>query len=319
MYQLDHLVVFVENLEEAVQHYKELGFNFIHKGGKHPFGTFNELIYLSDKSYIELVSYIGGIESLKKATEERISEHFQKPTLETRWISQDGKSGCVDFALTFDDSDKLTRMKRFLQNESDFFGLQNLYQVIEGSRERENIGKIRWKLAVPKTEVKTKHNFITKRLYYSCKLPFFIDDITERENRVDTNFALEHPYDNGVIGISKVELVVPKDEFDNYLEQQVFKVFDKEMIKYHDHEVCIIRLSNSIMEIHKADTSNHLHMKHFDRVGKLYWRPYQIVLTTNNKEAFEKYEPLFRSGTKTCHVPFVLVYKSGDLLEGSNP
>src|SRR5215210_8497029 len=55
---LDHLVILVEELEEAVAGYEELGF-WVTFGGEHADGlTHNALVPFADGTYLELVAFV---------------------------------------------------------------------------------------------------------------------------------------------------------------------------------------------------------------------------------------------------------------------
>jgi catechol 2,3-dioxygenase-like lactoylglutathione lyase family enzyme len=52
----DHLVIMVEDLAQASQDYRQLGFEVV-DGGRHGSGTHNTLIALEDGSYLELIAF----------------------------------------------------------------------------------------------------------------------------------------------------------------------------------------------------------------------------------------------------------------------
>ena len=59
MIQLDHVVISVSNLEEAMEDYRRLGFNVL-PGGEHASGTtHNALVVLADGTYLELMALTG--------------------------------------------------------------------------------------------------------------------------------------------------------------------------------------------------------------------------------------------------------------------
>jgi hypothetical protein len=53
---LDHIVIVVNDLEQAAIDYQQLGFTVV-PGGKHPVGSHNVLISLADGSYIEIIAF----------------------------------------------------------------------------------------------------------------------------------------------------------------------------------------------------------------------------------------------------------------------
>lgn len=80
--RLDHLVVLVFDLDEAVADYRKLGFT-VQIGGDHPDGvTHNALVAFADGSYLELIA-------------------FRRPAPDRRWwrVGQSIGEGLVDMAL----------------------------------------------------------------------------------------------------------------------------------------------------------------------------------------------------------------------------
>ena len=53
---IDHIVIVVNDLEQAAKDYEQLGFTVV-PGGKHPVGSHNSLISLADGSYIEIIAF----------------------------------------------------------------------------------------------------------------------------------------------------------------------------------------------------------------------------------------------------------------------
>ena len=86
---LDHLVVLVEELGEAVAGYEELGFR-VTPGGEHADGlTRNALVPFADGTYLELVAFIDPADG-------RDNVWGWRPFLETR-------GGLVDYCVASDD------------------------------------------------------------------------------------------------------------------------------------------------------------------------------------------------------------------------
>ena len=81
---IDHIVIVVQNLDEAARNYEKLGFTVV-PGGRHPVGSHNVLISFADGSYIEIIS-------------------FYQPSPDHRWWNalQKGE-GLVDFCMVTDD------------------------------------------------------------------------------------------------------------------------------------------------------------------------------------------------------------------------
>jgi len=53
---IDHLVVVVNDLDQAIRDYRELGFTVV-AGGQHPVGSHNALIAFEDGSYLEIIAF----------------------------------------------------------------------------------------------------------------------------------------------------------------------------------------------------------------------------------------------------------------------
>ena len=53
---IDHLVVVVNDLDQAIRDYRELGFTVV-AGGQHPVGSHNALIAFADGSYLEIIAF----------------------------------------------------------------------------------------------------------------------------------------------------------------------------------------------------------------------------------------------------------------------
>lgn len=163
---LDHLVILVEELEEAVAGYEELGFR-VTPGGEHADGlTRNALVPFADGTYLELVAFIdpaGG----------RDNVWGWRPFLETG-------GGLVDYCVASDD---LAADVRRLEEAG--FGVEG---PDEGGRRLPGGEEIRWKIARVRQEDRV--------------LPFLIEDETPRASRVPTGPVTEHP--NGATGISRL-------------------------------------------------------------------------------------------------------------------
>src|SRR5258708_5801508 len=57
---IDHIVIVVAELENAIKRYGELGFAVV-PGGKHNVGTHNALIAFADGSYVELIAFLNPV------------------------------------------------------------------------------------------------------------------------------------------------------------------------------------------------------------------------------------------------------------------
>lgn len=80
-FSLDHIVIAVTDLDEAVRDYETLGFTVL-PGGEHPRGSRNALVVFEDGSYLEIIA-------------------FPRPVPDFRWwqVLSDAGSGLVDYAL----------------------------------------------------------------------------------------------------------------------------------------------------------------------------------------------------------------------------
>ncbi len=167
---IDHVVVAVNDLTQTIQDYERLGFT-VTIGGEHAHrGSHNALITFQDRSYIELIAF-----------------KHEPPVKDNAWweLLQIGE-GLVDFALLADD------LRAELKHlESRGFEVTG---PMEGGRVRTDGVNVAWRLA---------------RLNVSGaeRLPFVIDDITDRELRVPLGAHAIHP--NGVTGIAGVTIAVP--------------------------------------------------------------------------------------------------------------
>jgi catechol 2,3-dioxygenase-like lactoylglutathione lyase family enzyme len=82
IHSIDHIVILVNDLEQAIADYTALGFTVV-RGGEHPGrATHNALVAFVDGAYLELIA-------------------FQRPAEEQRWwqLGQRGGEGLVDYAL----------------------------------------------------------------------------------------------------------------------------------------------------------------------------------------------------------------------------
>lgn len=162
--QLDHVVVLVPELDEAVEAYRQAGFTVV-RGGVHPGGTHNALISFADGSYLELLA-------------------FYSPNPDHWWYRflQSG-GGIIDLCL----------LTRFLEQEVEQLVAHGLaYPLSEGSRRRPDGYELRWRMARPPSQD-------------TGVLPFLIEDVTPRSERVPGGTATKHP--NGAVGIREIVIV----------------------------------------------------------------------------------------------------------------
>ena len=145
---IDHIVIVVQNLDEAARNYEKLGFTVV-PGGRHPVGSHNVLISFADGSYIEIIS-------------------FYQPSPDHRWWRplQNGE-GLVDFCMVTDD---LTGDTQRLRSAG-----VNINDPVPWSRTRPDGYELKWVLAL----AREGHRGVA---------PFLIQDVTPREERVPQKF-----------------------------------------------------------------------------------------------------------------------------------
>ena len=171
---IDHVVVVVRDLEEAMRDYTTLGFT-VTPGGTHADGkTHNALITFADGSYIEVLAFLDRERSLGHPWRRRLDEG----------------EGIEDFALGSDDLEAdVARMR----SEDVRAGLA-VGQVANGGRRRLDGQELRWR---------------TMRFLQpegDAALPFIIQDVTARGVRVPGGSAAQHRL--AVAGIAGVTVVV---------------------------------------------------------------------------------------------------------------
>ena len=151
--QLDHIVIAVDDLAQAIEDYRNLGFN-VRQGGRHSAGTTeNALISLQDDAYIELIAPTGEAPS-GEGTDFRI-------------LLKD-EPGFTGFALLADDLDAQADRLRGQQVP--------VGAVQTGRRTRTDGETLAWKLA-----------FIEETVS-----PFYIQDVTARALRTGDPQQAEH-------------------------------------------------------------------------------------------------------------------------------
>ncbi len=166
---IDHVVVAVDDLTQTVRDYERLGFAVTFGGDHAHRGSHNALITFQDGSYIELIAF-----------------KHEPPVKDNTWwdLLQTGE-GLVDFALVSDDL--LTELQRLTSQDLEITG------PMEGGRLRTDGVRVAWRLA------RLNVNGVER-------LPFVIDDITDRDLRVPLGPNANHP--NGVTGIAGVTVAV---------------------------------------------------------------------------------------------------------------
>ena len=149
---IDHLVILVRNLDDAINSYRRLGFQ-VAKGGEHPGGTHNALVGFANGTYLELIAF---------QDPEQPSDH--------RWYSYLSLGGgLVDFALGTSD----------VAAEVERLGELGYRGPMPGARKRPDGQEIAWRMAWPPEN-------------RAGDIPFLIDDITPRNLRVPSGESAVH-------------------------------------------------------------------------------------------------------------------------------
>jgi hypothetical protein len=151
---IDHIVIVVRDLSQAVVDYERLGFT-VTPGGEHTGrDTHNALISFADGTYVELIAF----------------KDPDRPREDDPWWERLRRGeGLVDYALLSDDLEADAAELRRRGLEAD--GPQ------DGGRQRPDGQRIAWR---------------TLRLEGSPVLPFVIQDVTPRELRVPGGLATQH-------------------------------------------------------------------------------------------------------------------------------
>ncbi|MEM7030778.1 MAG: VOC family protein [Chloroflexota bacterium] len=167
-FSIDHIVIMVQNLDQARQGFDDLGFTVL-SGGTHAANpTHNALISFKDGAYIEIIALQPGKE-----------DHPRSKRLD-KWVA--ASPGLVDFALlpTHIEADIIAARERGLDIED----------AQDGGRLRPDGQAIQWQTAN----------------LGGSGLPFLCGDVTERRLRVPDGEAQHHK--NGVTGVSNITIAV---------------------------------------------------------------------------------------------------------------
>jgi catechol 2,3-dioxygenase-like lactoylglutathione lyase family enzyme len=161
---IDHIVIVVADLNNAIKNYTGLGF-MVTPGGKHPIGSENALIPFKDGSYIELIAFTVSDSGL--------------------WWQEHLKNGggIVDFCARCDNLRKQRELFRKAGIAMD--------EPRPLSRQRPDGYVLNWVLSIPQPP-------------WSGIVPFLIEDITPREERVPS----DRQHTNGVKAIDSITLAV---------------------------------------------------------------------------------------------------------------
>ena len=169
---IDHIIIYVEDLQAAIETYRAAGFT-TNYGGQHADGfTENALIVFADASYLELIALVEG-------------KSFAEAGF--KGLLKESGEGYTGFALQSDDI------------ESDLSEIANrgiaVGELREGSRARPDGELLAWKMA----QIDNAMN------------PFVIQDVTERDLRVPLNTE-NTMHDNSATGIHEMLIRVPDFE-----------------------------------------------------------------------------------------------------------
>lgn len=162
---IDHVVVAVNDLQQAMTDYEALGFT-VTPGGDHAHrGSHNALITFQDSSYIELIAF-----------------KHEPPVKDNTWwdLLQIGE-GLVDVAVLSADLPADTARLETAGH--------TIAGPIQGGRHRPDGIEIAWRVA--RVDVDADN-----------RLPFVIDDLTDHDLRVPGGETSIHP--NGTTGIASV-------------------------------------------------------------------------------------------------------------------
>jgi len=121
---LDHIVIQVANLDQAIADYRDLGFN-VQRGGTHADGaTHNALINFADGSYLELIAFL-------------------QPAPERRWwaLGERHGDGFADFALLPHSTAEVIAAAR--ARGLEYRG------PLAGGRIRPDRARLKWQIGLP--------------------------------------------------------------------------------------------------------------------------------------------------------------------------
>jgi hypothetical protein len=169
---IDHVVILVEDLDEGVRQYRDLGFT-VTPGGKHPRFTHNALVSFADGSYLELIAFWETADPTQDVEMHRWQNHLAH------------RGGLIDYAVAL------------APLEDDLAAIQQRGIAVSGphpgARSRPDGVQVAWKSGM----TVDKH---------PGNLPFMIEDVTDRSVRVPGGDAAVHA--NGVTGIQTLTIVV---------------------------------------------------------------------------------------------------------------
>ena len=147
---IDHIVIVVHSLEEAIATYRALGFTVV-EGGRHPYGSYNALIGFADGSYIEALGF------------------YEDSPAHPWWdLLRERGGGLVDFCMATDD----------IRADLAAFRAQgvSMGDLVEGARSRPDGYQVKW-----------INNKVGGE--FQGVVPFIIEDVTPRAERLPRETA----------------------------------------------------------------------------------------------------------------------------------
>jgi hypothetical protein len=263
-WRVDHVVIVVDNLSQAIKDFTALGFTVV-PGGK-PGGGFNQnaLIPFLDGTYLELYSPIKPHmmrELIRLKSENKLGKWTGNlNAIETRFVNHVATGeGLADFALS----------KPALDLNEEIIDMHDLGLSLVGpipmSRVRPDGKKLIWDVAIPETD----------------SLPFLISDVTPRSLRL----GVKRPslQKNRVSGIASIAIAVDdlKTASQNY--EALLGIKPMEHPPYIVPENVVIAVFNvgtvDIILAQSTDTKSPIHtylMTHGQG-------PYHLTLYTTDK------------------------------------
>lgn len=301
--RIDHAIFFINDLHsQQVNQLFESKLKFIiSPGGQHLFGTFNKLVPFEDGSYLELVSFEGGMKNLVERrnlifkSKELQSEPFY---LEPRWsIDSDTYNNnnnnnigyLVDLCLaqSTDSSNQNIILEDYWKGNNNTFEME----VKSGQRKRAIDGQIiKWKIAVPfcKNYNKNTMNYLN----YDTR-PFFIQDLTDRNLRVPhEENQISHP--NGVVGIEEIYYVVNNLEASTLAMKELLQATPKESSSNEGKRVIFELFEKRKIILDQFDSNNQQMQEHRDLLkgvddSQIERFPYAISFATSDSTQFKIY------------------------------
>ncbi|RMG74651.1 MAG: VOC family protein, partial [Chloroflexi bacterium] len=198
--RFDHAIFAINNLDKAVQNFRQAGFTVI-AGGEHASGTtHNALVCLADGTYLELLAPTG------KSPKDMDASDFSGLLRE--------QEGFMGFALRTHDLDGVAKR---LQQQG-----VNASNPKPGSRIREDGVQIEWRTVIVGDSLS----------------PFMIQDVTDKKLRVPEDQAVI-THENGARGIHSITMMCQNiDEcvlfFRILLNQEPVKRLDSTMFVLED-------------------------------------------------------------------------------------